>query len=373
MKATRYRLKILIQIFRKEWGLILSYGTTFLFLQHGGSWLNGSIALVPGVLFFLWLFAIMLLASFAVVRHADQLSEQLPEPFGTLILTLAVTSIEVMMISSLMLNGNNQTLARDTMFSVVMIVLGGLLGLALLVGGLRFREQQFNLKGVNSFLGLILPLSVLSLVMPNFTKTGGNGMYSPLHALSMVALSLIIYGVFLAVQTRRHREFFNEADWEPGAIKEHDEKNSPVLEAILLVLHLIPVVLLAKQLAHLLDYGLHRGNLPAELGGLVVAVLILAPEGLAAIQSAARNQMQRSVNVLLGSVLATIGLTVPAALAISLFSGHPVHLGLSNSSMTLLAVTLGSCLITFGQGKTNILQGFVHLLLFTAYIVLMFD
>ena len=373
MKVTDFTRKSLFQLFQKEWGLILSYGTTFLFLQHGSSWLSASIEFTPGMLFFLWLFAIMLLASFSVVRHADHLAEQLREPFGTLILTLAVTSIEVMMISSLMLNGNNPALARDTMFSVVMIVLGGLLGLALLVGGLLFREQQFNLKGVNSFLGLILPLSVLSLVMPNFTKTGGDGMFSPIHALSMVALSLIIYAVFLAVQTRRHREFFNEADWEPGTIGEHSEKGSPILEAILLILHLIPVVLLAKQLAHLLDYGLHGGNLPVELGGLVVAVLILAPEGLAAIQSAARNQMQRSVNVLLGSVLATIGLTVPAALPISLFTGHPVNLGLSNSSMTLLAVTLGSCLITFGQGQTNILQGFVHLLLFAAYIVLMFD
>ena len=362
-----------MRLFQREWVLLLSYGTTAIFLKYGTSWLTENIGAAPGSLFFLWLFATMLFASFAVVRHADHLAEQLREPFGTLILTLAVTSIEVMMISSLMLNGKNPALARDTMFSVVMIVLGGLLGLALLIGGLRFREQQINLKGVNSFLGLILPLSVLSLVMPNFTRTGGDGMFSPLHALSMVALSLIIYGVFLAVQTRRHREFFNEADWEPGAIAAHAEKRSPGLEATLLILHLIPVVLLSKQLAHLLEYGLHGSGLPSELGGLVVAVLILAPEGLSAIQSAARNQMQRSVNVLLGSVLATIGLTVPAALAISLFSGHPVQLGLSNCSMTLLAVTLGSCLVTFGQGQTNILQGFVHLLLFAAYIALMFD
>jgi Ca2+:H+ antiporter len=316
----------------------------------------------------------MLLASFAVVRHADHLAEQLGEPYGTLILTLAVTSIEVMMISALMMNGNNPTLARDTMFSVVMIVLGGLLGVALLTGGLRFREQQFNLKGVNSFLGLILPLSVLSLVMPNFTRSGGPNTFSTFHAASMVLLSLIIYVVFLAVQTRRHREFFNETDWNPGEKEEeHPTKRSVPLGSLLLILHLIPVVLLSKQLAHLLEFGVHGGGLPEELGGMVVAILILAPEGLSAIQAATRNQMQRSVNVLLGSVLATICLTVPAALAISLISGKPVQLGLSESSMVLLGVTLGSCLITFGQGQTNILQGFVHLLLFAAYIVLMFD
>lgn len=278
-----------------------------------------------------------------------------------------------MMISALMLNGNNPALARDTMFAVVMIVLGGLLGIALLSGGLRFSEQQVNLKGVNSFLGLILPLSILSLVMPNFTETGGVGMYSPFHAASMIFLSLIIYAVFLAVQTSRHREFFNEADWEPQAQEEHHHGGSVWISALLLVLHLIPVVLLAKQFAHLLDYGVKGGGLPEELGGMVVAILILAPEGMSAIQAATRNQVQRSVNVLLGSVLATIGLTVPAALTISLIYGKPVQLGLSNSSMTLLAVTLASCLITFGQGQTNILQGFVHLLLFAAYIVLMFN
>jgi Ca2+:H+ antiporter len=136
---------------------------------------------------------------------------------------------------------------------------------------------------------------------------------------------------------------------------------------------MIPIVLLSKQMAHLLDYVVHRNNLPADLVGFVVAILILAPEGLTAIQAANRNHMQRSVNVLLGSVLATISLTVPAALTISLIHGKPLLLGLSHSYITLLAITLGSCIITFGQGQTNILQGFVHLLLFAAYIVLMFD
>jgi Ca2+:H+ antiporter len=351
----------------------MSYATTVLFLLHGKAWLTDNQGFLFGSIFFIWLFLVMLMASFSVVRHADHLAEQLREPLGTLILTLAVTSIEVMMISALMLHGNNPALARDTMFSVVMIVLGGLLGVALLSGGIRFREQQFNLKGVNSFLGLILPLSVLSLVMPNFTLSGGSGIFSPFHAMSMVILSLVIYGVFLAIQTSLHREFFNEPDWIPGEAEEHPTKGSIPLGLLFLILHLIPIILLSKQLAHLLDLGVRGGGLPESLGGLIVAILILAPEGLSAIQSARRNQMQHSVNVLLGSVLATISLTVPAALAISLLYGKPVQLGLSNSSMTLLAVTLGSCLITFGQGKTNILQGFVHLLLFAAYIVLMFD
>jgi Ca2+:H+ antiporter len=360
-------------LIRREWVLLAGYGTTAAFLMKGHDWLGTDPGLGFGWLLFLWLFAVMLAASFSVVRHADHLAEMLREPVGTIILTLAVTSIEVMMISALMLNGTNPTLARDTMFSVVMVVLGGLLGTALLTGGLKFGEQNFNLKGVNSFLGLILPLSVLSLVLPNFTRTGGQGMFSTLHASSLILLSLIIYGVFLAVQTMRHRDFFDEIDRDPPEKSEHGARGSVAGESLLLILHLVPVVLLSEELAHLLDYRVRAGGLPTELVGLVVAVLILAPEGMAAIKAATRNQMQRSVNVLLGSVLATISLTVPAAMAIGILFGRPVLLGLPGSYMTLLAVTLGSCFITFGQGQTNILQGFIHLLLFAAYIVLMFD
>jgi len=361
------------RLIKREWMLFASYATTAAFLIKSNDWLGTNPGLAFGWVLFLWLFGVMLTSSFAVVRHADHLAEALREPLGTIILTLAVTSIEVMMISALMLNGNNPALARDTMFSVVMVVLGGLLGVALLTGGLKFGEQNFNLKGANSFLGLILPLSVISMVLPNFTRTGGSGVFSTLHAVSLVIISLVIYGIFLAVQTIRHREFFNESGVLETEEEEHVSKKSVLSESILLVLHLVPVVILSKQLAHLLDYRIHRGGLPLELVGLIVAILILAPEGLAAIKAAANNQMQRSVNILLGSVLATIGLTVPAALTIGLLLGKPVLLGLSPSYMTLLAVTLGSCFITFGQGQTNILQGFVQLLLFVAYVVLMFD
>jgi len=363
----------ILNFLRQEWVLLASYSTTLFFMFPGQSLTETAPGMVLGILLFLWLFAVMLGSSFAVVRHADHLADILKEPLGTLILTLAVTGMEVMMISALMLHGNNPALARDTMFSVVMIVLGGLLGAALLTGGLRFGEQNVNLKGVNSFLGLILPLSVFSLMLPNFTEKGGVGMFSRLTSVSIVLLSLGIYGVFLAVQTRRHREFFNETDWEPKSIEGLEIHHTPWREGLLLLLHMLPVVILSKKMAYLLDFGLKGGGLPLQLGGLVVATLILAPEGLAAIRSAMRNQIQRSVNVLLGSVLATISLTVPAALAIGMLVGKPVLLGLSPAEMTLLAVTLGSCLVTFGQGQTNILQGFVHLMLFAAYIVLMWD
>jgi Ca2+:H+ antiporter len=353
--------------------LPLSYLSTALFMLNPG-WTGTPPGKAVGIVLFLWIFAVILGSSFSVVRHADHLAEILKEPLGTLILTLGVTGMEVMMISALMLHGDNPALARDTMFSVVMIVLGGLLGTALLTGGLRFKEQAVNLKGVHSFLGLILPLSVFSLILPNFTAKGGIGMFTSLTSIGIVLLSLGIYAVFLAVQTRRHRDFFNEAGIKPGGDGEGREEHPPAgREFLLMLLHMLPVVILSKKMALLLDFGLRGGNLPLQLGGLLVATLILAPEGLAAIRAASRNKLQRSINVLLGSVLATISLTVPAALAIGLAVGKPVLLGLPPAEMTLLAVTLASCIVTFGDGHTNILEGFVHLMLFATYIVLVFD
>lgn len=372
--------------FFQEWPLLLVYGTMALFFFYGDLWTHDIFSLGTRGFFILWIFVAILLSSFAIVRHADVLADELGEPYGTLILTLSMTGIEVMMISALMLQGNSATLPRDTMFSVIMIVLGGIFGYCLLAGGFKFHEQQFNLKGGKAFLGLILPLSLLSLVMPSVTPSGGIGFFSPLHAFMMVILSLTIYGIFLAVQTRWYREFFLE---EPLFLVEENtkelalpfEKKAPriFLHACILLIYIFPIMLLSKKLAFLLEMK-QRGMphlLPeatrSALHGLVVAILILAPEGLTAIKAARKNHMQRSINLLFGSVLSTIGLTVPAALAIGLFIGQPVHLGLDPASVTLLAVTLGSCMLTFSQSQTNVLQGCVHLLLFGVYILLMFQ
>ena len=370
----------------QEWPLLVSYGTMILFLLYSNIWMAEVPELVIRAFFIVWILTAILFSSFSIVRHADVIADELGEPYGTLILTLSMTCIEVMMISALMLQGNNPTLARDTMFSVIMIVLGGIFGYCLLIGGFKFHEQQFNLKGGKAFLGLILPLSLLSLVMPTVTKTGGVGFFSPLHAIMMVILSLALYGIFLAAQTHWYREFFLE---EPLFVVEENtkelalpfQKKAPRVfyHSLFLLLYIFPIMLLSKKLAFLLE--MRRHGMPhflpeatrGALHGLVVATLILAPEGLAAIEAARKNHMQRSINLLFGSVLSTIGLTVPAALAIGLFIGQPVHLGLDPASVTLLAVTLGSCILTFSQSQTNVLQGCVHLLLFGVYILLMFQ
>jgi Ca2+:H+ antiporter len=367
--------------------LLMGYGTMLFLSAQGGAWLEASSGFTQGALF-IWIFAAILLTSFSIVYHADILAEKLGEPYGTLILTLAVTGIEVMMISAVMLTDTSPTLARDTMFSVVMILLGGILGFCLLIGGFRFHEQHFNLKGGKAFLSLIIPLTLLSLVMPNFT-IGGHGFFSNFHALSIVILSTVIYSIFLAVQTKWHTEFFLESSILYLHQKRERSPSHPLsvrkerllvfFHTMMLLLYIPIVIVLSKKLALLFSLkqtqaaSLAVGSGKNVFDGLIVAILILAPEGLAAIQAARKNQMQRSVNILLGSVLATIGLTVPAALGISLFTGQPIHLGLNPADITLLAMTLSSCIITFSQGETNAFQGFVHLLLFAIYIVLMFN
>jgi Ca2+:H+ antiporter len=322
-----------------------------------------------------WLFAAMLAAAFAVVRHSDCLGEIFGEPYGTLILTLAITVIEVMMIAAVMLNGPVvSTLARDTMFAVVMIVFNGMAGLALLVGGLRYHEQTYNLQGANAFLAVIVPLSVIGLVLPNFTSAPG-GTFSMLHEFFLMLMSLGLYGVFLAIQTLRHRHYFLGAE-EPEE-KAHDaaalDLRPAAYHGALLVAYIVPIVLLSKKIAVPIDYSLSVLGAPAALAGFLVAALILSPESLAAVRAALANQLQRSINLLLGSVLASISLTIPAVLAIGMLADRTVVLGLDAVDVVLLLLTLGISTLTYASGRTNILLGAVHLLLFGAYVVLIFD
>ncbi len=351
---------------------------TFLAFQAGGdAWLRGLADPLVATGIFLWLFGVMLWASFAVVRHADALAEMLGEPYGTLILTLAVISIEIALISAVMLTGEAApTLARDTMFAILMIVLNGLTGAALLIGGLVHREQDYNLQGARAFVAVLMPLAVLALVLPKYTVSTADPTFSVPQAPFFGVVTLLLYGVFLAVQTIRHRGFFEQpvtdADSHGGGHGGHASR-SLAYHAILLLLTLLPVVLLSKRLAQVVDYGSVRLDLPAAFGGVVIALLVLTPEGLAALSAARANYLQRAVNLLLGSGLATIGLTVPAVLAIGLVIDQPVTLGLDDAGTVMLVLTLVMSAMTFGGVRTNLLQGAVHLVLFLAYLMLIFS
>jgi len=357
----------------REWPLLPVYATTAVFFIFDTA-LLGKLGNALWVAFVLaWLFVIMLAAAFAVVRHSDCLAEIFGEPYGTLILTLAITVIEVMMIAAVMLAGPQEsTLARDTMFAVVMIVFNGMAGLTLLVGGLRYHEQTYNLQGASSFLAVIVPLAVLGLVLPNFTSTPG-GTLSTLHEGFLMLMSLALYGVFLAIQTLRHRHFFVTEEIVETRDRAELDLRPAAYHGVLLLLYIAPIVLLSKKIAVPIDHAIGVLGAPSALAGFLVAALILAPESLAAVRAALANQLQRAINLLLGSVLASISLTIPAVLAIGLLTDRTVVLGLESVDVILLVLTLGMSTLTFGSGRTNILLGAVHLLLFFSYLILIFD
>jgi Ca2+:H+ antiporter len=328
-------------------------------------------------LMLVWLFAVITGAAFAVVHHAESLAIRLGEPLGTLVLTLSVIGIEVMMISAVMLTGEGKpALARDAMFGVVMIVLNGMVGLSLLLGGLRHHEQEYNLQGANSFLSLIVPLTVLGLVLPNFTEASPGPTLSAFQSAFMVVMSISIYVIFLIIQNWRHREYFvRPVGGQAIAAAEghHGETNSLTYHGTLLVMYLLPIVVLAEEIALPIDHGIEVLHAPAALGGFLVAALILSPESLSATRAALANDLQRSINILLGSVLASIGLTIPAVLTIGLVTGKTVVLGLDSANTLLLVLTLAVSALTFTRDRTNVLLGAVHLLLFLAYVMLLFE
>jgi len=361
----------------REWPLLLAVVTLLLAIE-GKAWVAGALndpPLLVGLLVVLC--AVILIAAIAIVRHADVLAHRLGEPGGTLLLTLAVTGLEVAMVTFVMATGKPKPmLARDTMFAVVMLVLNGLMGLSLLLGGIRHREQSYNLQGANAFLVMILPLTVLGLILPNFTLDTVGPTLSIFQMIFLSVMSLAIYGIFLFVQNRRHKGFFIFAEESASKVHVDDSEHSSHTSgyhSLMLVFYGLPLVLLAKHMAAPLDAMVNRLGAPEALGGFVMAVLVLTPEAIAAVRAAQTNQLQRSVNILMGSVLASIGLTIPMVIAVSIYSGRSLVLGLDPVGMVMLGLTLVTSMLTFSLPKTNLLLGCVHLLLFGAYFMLMFD
>jgi Ca2+:H+ antiporter len=359
---------------RDEWFLGVSLATVAVFALAGERMFAAMANPIWLALIFIWLFAVVLGSALAVVRHADHVAEVLGEPYGTLVLTLSVTAIEVMSISAVMLHGeNNPTLVRDTLFAIVMIILGGMVGASLLAGGWRHREQHYNLQGANAYLGVIIPLAVLTLSLPNFTTTTPGPTLSVPQEVFIVLMSAGLYAAFLAVQTGRHRGYFALDEGETPAHVATPGARPLARHALLLVAYILPVVFLAEQLAHPIDYLIETLHVPAALGGVIIAMLVATPEAIGATRAAMANRLQRSINISLGSVLSTIGLTVPIMLAISYFTGREVYLGLASANDLLLAVTLAVSIVTFASGRTNILQGAVHIVLFAAFVMLIFQ
>jgi Ca2+:H+ antiporter len=317
---------------------------------------------------------IMLGAIFAAVHHADVIAHRLGEPYGTLVLTLAVTVIEVALIESIVLTpGSSPTLARDTVFAVIMIVCNGLVGLSILVGGLRHHEQEFQVSGANVYLNVLAALSVLTLVLPNHTLTVSGPYFSTAQLIFVSIVTVVLYATFLFVQTSRHVDYFRSDDkTTPDGHHIYPSNNAVAVSVAMLLVALCGVILLAKKFAVILETGLNHVGAPPAVAGIIIAMVVLAPESIAAVQAALRNMLQKSLNLALGSSLATIGLTIPAVGVTNIILGKDIQIGVSARDTLLLALTLFLSLLTFGSGRTNILVGLVHLVVFATFVFLVF-
>ncbi len=308
----------------------------------------------------------------AAVHHAEVVAARTGEPFGTIILAIAVTIIEVSLIVSIMLSDGEgaRALARDTVFAVLMIVLNGIIGLCLLIGGSRHHEQSFTQYGVSAGLAMLATLATLTLVLPNYTSSAAGPVYSATQLGFVGVVSLLIYGVYVFGQTLRHRTYFL-----PQAGTANDTAHSyvpagrsAIAAFVLLLVALAGVVLLAKQLSPAIKDMVTAIGAPPAFVGIIIAALVLLPESLAAVRAAAADRLQTSLNLAIGSALATIGLTIPVVAVVALLGNFDLVLGLSDKSILLLTLTLFVASLSLGTGRTTILQGAVHLVIFAVFL-----
>jgi Ca2+:H+ antiporter len=309
---------------------------------------------------------------FAAVHHAEVLALKLGEPFGAILLAVAVTVIEVALIVSIMVGGaeGSDTIARDTIFATLMIVLNGVIGLCLVLGGQRHFEQTFQLQAASSALAVLGTMVTISLILPNYTVATSGPYYSPLQLLIVGAMSLALWCVFVFVQTMRHRDYFLDVDKNDDAPHEPPSDLVALAALLLLLASLDGVVLLAKALSYPLDQAINAAGLPPAFVGVVIAAIVLLPEGLAAVQSSLKNRLQNSINLSVGSAIASIGLTIPAVALVALLVDRQISLGISPSNTVLLVLTIFVSTLTLGTGRTTVLQGAIHLVIFVVFLLL---
>jgi Ca2+:H+ antiporter len=314
--------------------------------------------------------AVLVATVFAAVHHAEVVAHRTGEPFGTLILAVAVTIIEVALIVSVMVGApaEKAALARDTVFAAVMIVCNGIVGLCLLWGGARHHEQGFQIHGASAALAVLAALTTLTLILPNVATTAPGPVFSKSQLIFEGIISLVLYGSFVFIQTVRHRDYFLAAETGGEAHAPPPSNRAAVVSAVLLLISLVAVVGLAKSLTPTIEIGVARLGVPKAVVGIIIAALVLLPEGLAALGAARANRLQTSLNLALGSALASIGLTIPAVAVVSIVLDQPLELGLDAKDQVLLALTLLVGVITLGTGRTTVLQGIVHLVIFAVFL-----
>ncbi|MDT9000847.1 ionic transporter y4hA [Paucibacter sp. APW11] len=364
----------LIQLFSRlpaalpPWSLLGPVAALLALLALADKPLGGPLLLLVATL--------LIAAVLAAVHHAEVVAHRVGEPYGSLVLAVAVTVIEVALIVSLMLAGGEAAagLARDTVFSAIMIVCNGVLGLCILAGGWRHRELVFRVEGTSPTLAVLAALATLTLVLPTFTTSSPGPTFSRAQLVFAGIVSLVLYGAFVFVQAVRHRDYFLPPPaGDDARIEGHAQPPSTAVAWIslaLLLLCLIGVVGLAKLLAPSIEAQVRAAGAPISLVGVIVALLVLLPETLAAVRAALHNRLQTSINLALGSGLASIGLTIPAVATLSLFLPQPLLLGLTPTNMVLLVLSFVVGALTLGGGRATVLHGAVHLVVFAVFLFL---
>lgn len=338
--------------------LVLVLGLT---LGFEGAWLVVPILALLG-------------AVIAAVHHAEVIAQRVGEPYGTLVLAIAVTVIEVALILSLMLANaaKSATVPRDTVYAAVMIICNGVVGLCVLIGGMRHREQFFRIEGTGSAFAALATLSVLVLVMPTFTTSSAGGVYTHSQLIFVALSSLALWLVFVFIQTIRHRDYFlpPEAAADENVHAAPPSAREAWVSFGLLIVALVCVVGIAKLLSPTLERAVASANAPKAIVGIIIAMVVLLPETWAAVRAARADRLQTSMNLALGSALASIGLTIPAVVTAAVLLDLPLLIGLDDKDVVLLALSFIVGSITLGSGRTNVMQGAVHLVIFAAFLFL---
>jgi Ca2+:H+ antiporter len=336
--------------------------------------LLAALRLPPSPLLTIACTLMLLTAVVSAVHHAEVVAHRVGEPYGTLVLALAVTAIEVALIVSLMLAAgeNKAALARDTIYATVMIISSGVIGVCVLLGGLRHREQSFRIEGAGPALAALTTLATLVLIMPVFTVSAPGASYSTTQLLFVGVSSLLVWCAFVFFQTVRHRDYFLPAnDQADEAVHAPPPSNRESwLSFVLLVISLVVVVGLAKALSPAIEAAVDAAGAPRAIVGIVIAMVVLLPESVSAIRAALANRLQTSMNLAFGSALASIGLTIPVVVLLAVTLDLPLVLGLASKDMILLTLSLIVCSIGLGNGRTNIMQGAVQVVIFAAFLFL---
>lgn len=356
---------------KKEFPFILALAALVLCYTAGKSSFILSSFLFETLMFFV-IFGVIIYAAIGVVRHAEFLARKLGEPYGTMVLTFSAVTVEIIMVATMMLNGDEDPLiARETIYSTLMILLNGLTGFIMLIGGLKYGDQKYNLKSSNSYFSLIFAVVGLGLILPQIIKSEFYSVYE----IFLVAACLLMYIFFVRMQSKEHNYYFKFTHSE----RAKDSENLPApkeingwYHAIMLLLIIAAISVLAESLSVFVDDEISRLNLPGALAGVVIALIIVSPEGLTAIRAGLNDDMQRVMNISLGSMLSTVSLTIPTVLIVGMITHKDINLGLTPVQTGLIAVSLLVGIFSVKDGETNALQGFIHLILFLAFVLMVF-